>query len=173
VLDVINRSAVIVMPAEPFLKWLHRADSTSAELTLADLRREPTIYLLPPNNLYSRMRQSTSARHAQPPTIRSPFRRLQSQSRYHDKTSLQGNVLQRKDLGSCKVRAKRIVEDLVWSRAKTDSELSRLECLHASVPQDSLDTIVPDPRNRGPKLSPDFSTRRSKVAAPKSNEKAL
>ena len=47
-LDVINRSAVIVMPAEPFLKWLHRADSTSAELTLADLRREPTIYLLPP-----------------------------------------------------------------------------------------------------------------------------
>ena len=46
--DVINRSAVIVMPAEPFLKWLHRADSTSAELTLADLRREPTIYLLPP-----------------------------------------------------------------------------------------------------------------------------
>ena len=47
-MDVINRSAVIVMPAEPFLKWLHRADSTSAELTLADLRREPTIYLLPP-----------------------------------------------------------------------------------------------------------------------------
>jgi hypothetical protein len=47
-MDVINRSAVIVMPAEPFLKWLHSADSTSAELTLADLRREPTIYLLPP-----------------------------------------------------------------------------------------------------------------------------
>src|SRR5262249_18518686 len=41
-------SAVIVMPAEPFLKWLHRADSTSAELTLADLRRDHTIYLLPP-----------------------------------------------------------------------------------------------------------------------------
>ena len=46
-MEVINRSAVIVMHAEPFLKWLHRADSTSAELTLADLRREPTIYLLP------------------------------------------------------------------------------------------------------------------------------
>jgi hypothetical protein len=46
-MDVINRSAVIVMPAEPFLKWLYGADSTSAELTLADLRREPTIYLLP------------------------------------------------------------------------------------------------------------------------------
>ena len=41
-LDVINRSAVIVMPAEPFLKWLHRLDSTSTELTLAELRREPT-----------------------------------------------------------------------------------------------------------------------------------
>jgi hypothetical protein len=35
------------MPAEPFLKW-HRANSTSAELTLADLRRDPTIYMLPP-----------------------------------------------------------------------------------------------------------------------------
>ena len=47
-MDVINRSAVIVMPAEPFLKWLQRVDPTSGELTLADLRREPTIYLLPP-----------------------------------------------------------------------------------------------------------------------------
>jgi hypothetical protein len=46
-MDVINRSAVIVMPAEPFLNWLHRADPTSAELRLEDLRREPTIYLLP------------------------------------------------------------------------------------------------------------------------------
>jgi hypothetical protein len=35
------------MPAKPFLDWLHRADSTSANLTLEDLRREPTIYLLP------------------------------------------------------------------------------------------------------------------------------
>ena len=31
-MDVINRSAVIVMPAEPFLKWLQRADPTSGEL---------------------------------------------------------------------------------------------------------------------------------------------
>jgi hypothetical protein len=45
--DVINRSAIVVMPAQPFLDWLHRADSTSAHLTLEDLRREPTIYLLP------------------------------------------------------------------------------------------------------------------------------
>jgi hypothetical protein len=46
-MDAINRSAVIVMPAQPFLDWLHQADPTSAELTLEDLRREPTIYLLP------------------------------------------------------------------------------------------------------------------------------
>ena len=47
-MNVINRSAVIVMPREPFLKWLQRVDPTSGELTLADLKREPTIYLLPP-----------------------------------------------------------------------------------------------------------------------------
>ena len=47
-MELINRSAVIVMPAEPFLKWLQQADPTSTELTLEDLRREPTIYLLPP-----------------------------------------------------------------------------------------------------------------------------
>jgi hypothetical protein len=43
----VNRSAVIVMPAQPFLDWLHQADPTSIELTLEDLRRDPTIYLLP------------------------------------------------------------------------------------------------------------------------------
>jgi hypothetical protein len=46
-MDAINRSAIIVMPAQPFLDWLHRADPTSATLSLEDLRREPTIYLLP------------------------------------------------------------------------------------------------------------------------------
>ena len=46
-MDAINRSAVIVMPAQPFLNWLHRVDPTSAELSREDLRREPTIYLLP------------------------------------------------------------------------------------------------------------------------------
>jgi hypothetical protein len=46
-MDAINRSAVIVTPAQPFLDWLHRPDPTSAELSLEDLRREPTIYLLP------------------------------------------------------------------------------------------------------------------------------
>ena len=46
-MDAINQSAVIVMPAQPFLDWLRQADPTSAELSLEDLRREPTIYLLP------------------------------------------------------------------------------------------------------------------------------
>jgi hypothetical protein len=46
-MNTINRSAVIVMPAQPFLDWLHRADPTSAELKLEDLRQEPTSYLLP------------------------------------------------------------------------------------------------------------------------------
>ena len=43
----INRSALTVVPAKPFLDWLQRVDSTSAELTLEDLRQDPSIYLLP------------------------------------------------------------------------------------------------------------------------------
>jgi hypothetical protein len=46
-MDTINRSAVIVIPAKPFLDWLHRVDPTSADLSLEDLRGEATIYLLP------------------------------------------------------------------------------------------------------------------------------
>jgi hypothetical protein len=45
--DTINRSALIVKPAQPFLDWLHQVDSTSAHLTLEDLQREPTVYLVP------------------------------------------------------------------------------------------------------------------------------
>lgn len=46
-MDLINRSAIVVKPGQPFLDWLHRVDPTSVHLTLDDLRREPTIYLLP------------------------------------------------------------------------------------------------------------------------------
>jgi len=46
-MDIVNRSAIVVRPAQPFLDWLHRVDPTSAQLTLEDLRREATIYLLP------------------------------------------------------------------------------------------------------------------------------
>jgi len=44
---VLNRSAIMVKPKQPFLDWLHAADPTSLELTLVDLVREPTIYLIP------------------------------------------------------------------------------------------------------------------------------
>jgi hypothetical protein len=46
-MKTINRSAVVVIPAQPFLDWLHQADPTSAHLSLNDLSLEPTIYLLP------------------------------------------------------------------------------------------------------------------------------
>ena len=45
-MELINRSAIIVVPAQPFLDWLHQVDPTSSHLTLADLRREPAIYLV-------------------------------------------------------------------------------------------------------------------------------
>jgi hypothetical protein len=46
-MDTINRAAIVGRPAQPFLDWLHRVDPTSAHLTLEDLQREPTIYLVP------------------------------------------------------------------------------------------------------------------------------
>jgi hypothetical protein len=46
-MEIINRSAILVKPAQPFLDWLHQVDPTSAHLKLDDLRLEPTIYLLP------------------------------------------------------------------------------------------------------------------------------
>ena len=49
-MDMINRSAIVVRPGQPFLDWLHRVDATSVHLTLDDLRLEPTIYLLPECN---------------------------------------------------------------------------------------------------------------------------
>lgn len=44
---ILNGKRYLVRPAQPFLDWLHRVDSTSARLTLDDLQREPTIYLVP------------------------------------------------------------------------------------------------------------------------------
>ena len=42
-----NRTAVVVVPKQPFLDWLHSIDPSSADLTLADLHQDPTVYLLP------------------------------------------------------------------------------------------------------------------------------
>lgn len=58
---MLNRSAVVVQPAQPFLDWLHKADPTSSDLALADLRLEPSIYLLPvtgsPNDAHRLLRR--------------------------------------------------------------------------------------------------------------------
>jgi len=43
----LNRSAIVVKPKQPFLDWLHGADSTSSDLTLGELALEPAIYLIP------------------------------------------------------------------------------------------------------------------------------
>lgn len=44
---LLNPSALVVKPKEPFLDWLHKADPTSHELALEDLVSEPTVYLIP------------------------------------------------------------------------------------------------------------------------------
>lgn len=43
----INRSAVIFIPKQPFLDWLHAVDPSSVEVTLSELAMEPDVYLLP------------------------------------------------------------------------------------------------------------------------------
>ena len=37
----------MVRPGQPFLDSVYRADATSNELSLEELRREPKVYLLP------------------------------------------------------------------------------------------------------------------------------
>ena len=44
---MINRSANVVIPKQPFLEWLHRVDPTSREITLPELANEPSIHLIP------------------------------------------------------------------------------------------------------------------------------
>ena len=43
----VNRSAITVVPAQPFLDWLRSADPTADTISLADLQREATTYLVP------------------------------------------------------------------------------------------------------------------------------
>jgi hypothetical protein len=42
---MLNRSAVVVKPKQPFLDWLRTADPTSGGITLGELEQDPTIYL--------------------------------------------------------------------------------------------------------------------------------
>jgi hypothetical protein len=44
---MLNRSASVVKPRQPFLDWLHTANPTSQNLMLGELALEPTIYLVP------------------------------------------------------------------------------------------------------------------------------
>ena len=44
---MLNRSAIVVKPRQPFLDWLHTADPTSRDLTLREVVADPTIYLIP------------------------------------------------------------------------------------------------------------------------------
>ena len=44
---MLNRSAIVVKPRQPFLDWLHTADPTGRSLSLRELVQEPTIYLIP------------------------------------------------------------------------------------------------------------------------------
>jgi hypothetical protein len=46
-MDTLNRSAIVVKPKQRFLDWLHVADPTSFRITLLEVQREPTIYLIP------------------------------------------------------------------------------------------------------------------------------
>ena len=46
-MDMLNGSAIVVKPKQPFFDWLRSADPTRQELGLPDLVREPTIYLIP------------------------------------------------------------------------------------------------------------------------------
>jgi hypothetical protein len=43
----LNRTAIVVRPCQPFLEWLHHADPTSHQVTLEDLGKESTVYLVP------------------------------------------------------------------------------------------------------------------------------
>jgi methylase of polypeptide subunit release factors len=41
-----NWTAVIVVPKQRVLDWLHAVDPTSAEITIENLRKEPAVYPL-------------------------------------------------------------------------------------------------------------------------------
>jgi hypothetical protein len=48
---IINRSVLVVVPNQPFLDGLHKADPTSEGLTLEGQRRDPSVYLLPARDM--------------------------------------------------------------------------------------------------------------------------
>ena len=45
-MGILNRSAIVATPRQPFLDWLHGADPTSHHISLRELVHEPRIYLI-------------------------------------------------------------------------------------------------------------------------------
>lgn len=43
----LNRSAIVVIPKQPFLEWLNYADEEGDDLDLAAVQNDPAVYLLP------------------------------------------------------------------------------------------------------------------------------
>jgi hypothetical protein len=43
----LNRNAISFVARQPFLDWLNSIDPTNADLTLAEVNRETTLYLIP------------------------------------------------------------------------------------------------------------------------------
>ena len=43
----VNRSAMVVMAKQPFLKWLISVDPSNRDLTLDEVNDEPPVYLVP------------------------------------------------------------------------------------------------------------------------------
>jgi hypothetical protein len=43
----INRSLITLKPKQPFLDWVRTLDDESEELTLAELAKDSTVYLVP------------------------------------------------------------------------------------------------------------------------------
>lgn len=46
-MKTLNRTAVVVKPKEPFLKWAQSLSEPGDSITLDELQREGTVYLIP------------------------------------------------------------------------------------------------------------------------------
>lgn len=44
--QIINRTALLVTPKEPFIKWVQGIDDASAQITPEEISNTPTIYLV-------------------------------------------------------------------------------------------------------------------------------
>jgi hypothetical protein len=43
----LKRSAIVVIPKQPLLEWLNFVDEDGDDLTLAEVQKNPSVYLLP------------------------------------------------------------------------------------------------------------------------------